>query len=161
MLTSSPNPLAPPSAALRTTVLRWLQIIGQVGFLMLLWAVADRIATTWHLPVSGGILGLLMLVALMATGVVKAPMFERGAELLLANMLLYFIPLVVSVVQYTQLLESEGLKLMVAIGVGFVSVLVVTALTVEWACAWTRKRHLRRLTQLRRSRLLPTAGERV
>ncbi|MGC1333483.1 CidA/LrgA family protein [Pseudomonas sp.] len=164
MLTSSPQePLVSPGDALRKTGMRWLQTIGQMLCLMLLWAVADRLATAWHLPVSGGILGLLILVALMAAGVVKAPMFERGAEVLLANMLLYFIPLVVSVVQYTQLFESEGLKLMVAIGVGFVSVLVVTALTVEWACAWTRKRQLQRLTQQRRSRparaLVLPAGE--
>ncbi len=153
MLTSpSHDPLASPSDALRKNGVRMLQLLGQLLFLMLLWAAADRVALALHLPVSGGILGLLALVALLLSGVVKPAMFERGAQLLLANMLLYFIPLVVSVVQYTRLFESEGLKLMVAIGVGFVSVLVATALTVEWVCAWTRKRHLQRLTHQRRSR---------
>jgi len=153
MLTEPQDPLAPPSVKLRQTAQRWLQVFGQVLFLMLVWALADRVAVASHLPVSGGILGLLVLVVLLLTGLVKPAMFELGAELLLANMLLYFIPLVVSVVQYTSLFESEGLKLMVAIGAGFVSVLVVTALTVEWVCAWTRKRHLARLTQQRRNRL--------
>ena len=153
-----------PSAALRSTAVRWLQILGQVLLLMLIWAVADKVAAATHLPISGGILGLLILVVLLLTGVVKPPLIERGAELLLANMLLYFIPLVVSVVQYTSLFESEGIKLMVAIGVGFISVLVVTALTVEWACGWTRKRNLRRLMAQRSNRprrraVLPVAEE--
>lgn len=152
MLTNPQDSLAPPSDALRKTAVRWLEVIGQMLFLMAIWAVADRLATASHLPVSGGILGMLILVALMLSGIVKPRMFEKGAELLLANMLLYFIPLVVSVVQYTSLFESEGLRLMVAIGVGFASVLVVTALTVEGVCAWTRKRHLQRLTAQRRNR---------
>lgn len=147
MSTSLPIPSSKPKAALRG-----LQTLGQILFLVLIWALADRIATLAHLPISGGILGLLILVVLLLSGVVKPALFEQGGELLLANMLLYFIPLVVSVVQYTSLFESEGLKLLVAIGVGFTSVLVTTALTVEWLCAWTRKRHLQRLTQQRSKR---------
>lgn len=147
---STPNP-----------ALRWLQTLGQIAFLILIWALADRIATLTHLPISGGILGLLILVALLMSGVVKPTLFEQGGELLLANMLLYFIPLVVSVVQYTSLFESEGLKLLVAIGVGFTSVLITTALTVEWLCAWTRKRELQRLTAQRSKRPLATQQELV
>lgn len=141
--------------------MRWLQVIGQIFFLVLVWSLADRVATQAHLPVSGGILGLLLLVALLLSGVVKPTMFEQGAELLLANMLLYFIPLVVSVVQYTSLFESEGLKLLAAIGAGFISVLVATAFTVEWLCAWTRKRHLQRLLQQRSDRPLAARQELV
>ncbi|WP_416424288.1 CidA/LrgA family protein [Pseudomonas sp. App30] len=150
----STRPLTPSRPS--RTALRWLQIIGQILLLILVWSLADRVATLAHLPISGGILGLLVLVALLLSGVVKPTLFEQGGELLLANMLLYFIPLVVSVVQYTSLFESEGLKLMVAIGVGFVSVLVTTAFTVEWLCAWTRKRQLQRLTAQRGKR--PVAG---
>lgn len=147
---SSPNP-----------ALRRLQTLGQIAFLILIWALADRIATLTHLPISGGILGLLILVALLMSGVVKPTLFEQGGELLLANMLLYFIPLVVSVVQYTSLFESEGLKLLIAIGVGFTSVLITTALTVEWLCAWTRKRELQRLTAQRSKRPLTARQELV
>ena len=146
----------PPKPALR-----WLQTLGQIAFLILIWALADRIATLTHLPISGGILGLLILVALLMSGVVKPTLFEQGGELLLANMLLYFIPLVVSVVQYTTLFESEGLKLLIAIGVGFTSVLITTALTVEWLCAWTRKRELQRLTAQRSKRPLAARQELV
>ncbi len=150
------TPSNTPNAALR-----WLQTFGQVALLILIWALADRIATLTHLPISGGILGLLILVALLMSGVVKPTLFEQGGELLLANMLLYFIPLVVSVVQYTRLFESEGLKLLIAIGVGFTSVLITTALTVEWLCAWTRKRELQRLTAQRSKRPLAAQQELV
>ncbi|KOG03485.1 LrgA family protein [Pseudomonas syringae pv. aceris] len=143
--------------AARTTAERWLPIIGQTLLLMVIWAAADRFARVAHLPFSGGILGLVVLVVLLMTGAVKPPMVEKGAELLLGNMLLYFIPLVVSVVQYTQLFEVEGLKLFAAIGIGFISVMVATGFTVEWACQITRKRTLYRLLEKRRARHLATS----
>jgi len=131
---------------------RWARALAQVALLSLLWFVADRLAALLALPVSGGIVGLGLLVALLLTGVVKPAWVEAGAELILANMLLYFIPLVVSVVQYTDLLEHEGLKLLVAIGVGFLSVMVVTACVVELICQRIRKRQYGKLTHVRQHR---------
>ncbi|MBK4997932.1 CidA/LrgA family protein [Pseudomonas sp. S31] len=106
------------------------------------------------LPVSGGILGLAMLVVLLLTGLVKPRWIEGGAELILANMLLYFIPLVVSVVQYKDLFETVGIKLFVAIGTGFLAVMLVTALVVEGVCQLIRKQHFRKVLQVRKERAL-------
>lgn len=151
-MSSAPQTPAPNRSALRTTLINWLQILGQIVALALVWCAADRVATVFKLPISGGVLGLLVLVALLLTGAIKPPAIQKGAELLLANMLLYFIPLVVSVVQYVSLIETEGLKLFAAIGPGFMSVLLVTAFTVEWVCLMTRKRQLRRHRQQRSGR---------
>ncbi|WP_213878705.1 CidA/LrgA family protein [Pseudomonas sp. dw_358] len=140
--------------AARATLIDWARVLGQMVLLTGVWFVADRVAALLHLPVSGGVLGLLVLVALLLSGLVKPPLIEKGAEWLLANMLLYFIPLVVSIVQYTSLIQSEGLKLFLAIGIGFISVMLATALTVEWVCALTRKRTLRRHLQRRRAHQL-------
>lgn len=124
----------------------------QMLILVLIWLLADRLTQMLHLPVSGGIVGMLFLVILLLAGVVKAPHIEGGANLLLANMLLYFIPLVVSIVQYTQLIETQGLRLFAAIGLGFISVMVSTAFIVECVCQLTRKRHLQRLLLQRSER---------
>jgi holin-like protein len=139
--------LTDPSPAMK-----WVRVVGQVLLLSVIWFVADRGAKMLELPISGGIFGLGILVVLLLTGVIKPGWIEGGAELILANMLLYFIPLVVSVVQYTDLLEAEGLKLMLAIGIGFVSVLLTTAFVVEWICQLLRKRQYRNITEARRNR---------
>lgn len=151
---SSYPPVNAPNPAMT-----WARALGQVVLLSALWFVADRVARLLALPVSGGIVGLGVLVLLLLSGVVKPAWVEAGAELILANMLLYFIPLVVSVVQYTDLLEHEGLKLLVAIGVGFLSVMLVTACVVELICQRIRKRQHGKLTRVRRDRL--TLGRQV
>jgi holin-like protein len=122
---------------------------AQVLLLIAVWYGADRAAARLELPFSGGVVGLLLMVALLLSGAVRPAVVDRGADWLLSNMLLFFIPLVVSVVQFTGLLKSEGLRLFAAIGLGFISVLLVTALTVEWVCRIERGRRLRRLLRNR------------
>jgi holin-like protein len=126
---------------------------AQVLLLIAVWYGADRAAKWLDLPFSGGVVGLLLMVALLLSGAVRPVVVDRGADWLLSNMLLFFIPLVVSVVQFTGLLKSEGLRLFAAIGLGFISVLLVTALTVEWVCRMDRGRRLRRLRNRRREAL--------
>lgn len=126
-----------------------------MGVLIAAWWLADEAAAALHLPFSGGVVGLFVLVALLLSGWVRPGAIELGANWLLANMLLFFIPLVVSVVQFTQLLKTQGLMLFVNIGLGFACVMLVTALTVEWVCRLERRL---RLQKLRRQRNMRTIG---
>ena len=128
------------------------QTAWQVGILIAAWWLADEAASALHLPFSGGVVGLFVLVALLLSGWVRPAAIELGANWLLANMLLFFIPLVVSVVQFTQLLKSQGLMLFVNIGLGFASVMLATALTVEWVCRYERKLRLNKLLRQRAAR---------
>ena len=128
------------------------QTAWQVGILIAAWWLADEAASALHLPFSGGVVGLFVLVALLLSGWVRPAAIELGANWLLANMLLFFIPLVVSVVQFTQLLKSQGLLLFVNIGLGFASVMLATALTVEWVCRYERKLRLNKLLRQRTAR---------
>ena len=133
-------------------VSRFVYTVLQIALLIAIWYACDRIATWLHLPFSGGVVGLLVMVALLLAGVVRPSVVDHGAEWLLSNMLLFFIPLIVSVVQFTALLEREGVRLFAAIGIGFISVLLATAFTVEWVCKFERRVRLRKLRGVRQVR---------
>lgn len=128
------------------------QTLWQVGVLIAAWWVADQAAAALQLPFSGGVVGLFVLVALLASGWVKPAVIELGANWLLANMLLFFIPLVVSVVQFTDLIKAKGLILLLDIGLGFACVMLATAFTVEWVCRYERKLRLKKLLRRRAAR---------
>ena len=158
---TSPPPSIPAAAAPPRTshgaLARACYTVLQVALLIAIWYGCDRAAAWLHLPFSGGVVGLLLMVALLLGGVVRPSFVDHGAEWLLSNMLLFFIPLIVSVVQFTQVLEREGVRLFAAIGIGFLSVLMVTALTVEWVCRLERGLRLRKLLQQRGAR--PPRGQ--
>ncbi|KQQ31861.1 Holin-like protein CidA [Duganella sp. Leaf126] len=124
----------------------------QITLLIVIWYACDRLAAWLHLPFSGGVVGLLVMVTLLLTGVVRPSVVHQGAEWLLSNMLLFFIPLIVSVVQFTALIERQGLRLFAAIGIGFLCVLLATAYTVEWVCGFERRLRLRKLRAARQAR---------
>ncbi|OBV38722.1 CidA/LrgA family protein [Janthinobacterium psychrotolerans] len=126
--------------------------LWQVAIVIAAWWAADQAAASLHLPFSGGVVGLFLLVLLLATGVVKPAAVELGANWLLANMLLFFIPLVVSVVQFTDLIRAKGLILLFDIGLGFACVMLATAFTVEWVCRYERQLRLKKLLRQRAAR---------
>lgn len=126
---------------MKRIVFTLMQVLGLIAA----WYAADRASAWLGLPFSGGVVGLITVVALLRSGMLRPAAIEHGADWLLSNMLLFFIPLVVSVVQFTGLLKADGLRLFAAIGIGFISVLLATAFTVEWVCRFERGHRLRHL----------------
>jgi holin-like protein len=123
-----------------------------VGILIAAWWLADAAALRPALAVFRRRRGPVRAGGPAAGGWVRPAAIELGANWLLANMLLFFIPLVVSVVQFTQLLKSQGLMLFVNIGLGFACVMLATALTVEGVCRYERQLRLQKLLRQRAAR---------
>jgi holin-like protein len=132
---------------------RLVYTLAQVFGLIAAWYAADRLSAWVGLPFSGGVVGLVIMVMLLHSGLLRPATIQHGADWLLSNMLLFFIPLVVSVVQFTGMLERDGLRLFAAIGIGFTCVMLATAFTVEWVCRFERGLQLNKLRRLRAQRL--------
>ena len=58
----------------------------------------------------------------------------------MTEMLLFFIPALMSLLDYGTLVRTEGWRILLVIGVSTLLVMVVTAFTVEAVCRW-RLRH--------------------
>ncbi|MGY4003925.1 CidA/LrgA family protein [Aeromonas sanarellii] len=116
---------------MKTLYLRWLQTPFQIALLAAIWLLADIAVRTLHLPLPANLTGMLLLLVCILLGVVKAQWFSAGARWLLAEMLLFFVPAVVAVVNYQELLLQEGWRIMVVLVVSTVLVLGTTALVVD------------------------------
>lgn len=103
-------------------------IILQVSILFFVSIAMNAIAELLHLPIPGSILGIAVLFLLLKTKVVKLSWIEKGANWLLAELLLFFIPSAVGVMQYIPLLESEGLRILVVVVASTVIVMVSSGL---------------------------------
>lgn len=85
------------------------------------------------LPVPGGVVGMALLLALLSADRLGIGNVQRGARWLIGDMLLFFVPAVLAVLQHRELLGVLGLKLLAIILVGTALVMAATAMTVE-AC---------------------------
>lgn len=113
----------------------WLQ----VGLLIGLWMVGNEIARALALPVPGGVIGLMFALALLASGGVSVFSIKRGAEWFLADMLLFFVPAVLALLDHREFLGILGLKILVVILVSTAIVMAATSLTIDLIFRWSEK----------------------
>ena len=111
--------------------LQWLRIPFQIGLLAAIWFLADCAVRYFHLPLPANVTGMLALLALILLGWVRVEWFRAGAGWLLAEMLLFFVPAVVAVVNYQDLLLQEGWRIMLVLLISTTLVLGTTALVVD------------------------------
>lgn len=96
-------------------VLQAVTLIAQVS---LLWAasfVGHEVVELAHLPLPGCVAGLLVMFAALSSGVIPLRFVEQGADLLVRNLPLFFVPLAVGFVTQGRLLATHGVPIFVAL----------------------------------------------
>jgi holin-like protein len=98
-----------------------LSLISQIGYLS---------AAEWNVPMPGNLIGMLLLLALLLTGIVKLEWIESGAALLLTHLAFFFVPIAVGLMNFGGLLQHQGIALLatlvIAAGAGIVLAGVIT-----------------------------------
>ena len=117
----------------------------QSAALAVVWYVADFIVRRLGLPVPGGVVGLIALLALLFSGGLPTRWIKSGADWLLSDMLLFFIPAAVAAVQYGGLFREDGWRLALVVVAGTLMVMVAVAFAVEQAARLERRLALRRV----------------
>ncbi|WP_206830344.1 CidA/LrgA family protein [Alicyclobacillus fructus] len=103
----------------------------QIAVLYGMTALCNAAVRWLHLSVPGSIVGVLLVFLLLKSGVVKLSWLERGADFLIRELLLFFIPSSVGVMAYAHLMKQDGLKVMAVVVVGTALVMTVTGSVAE------------------------------
>lgn len=108
----------------------------QVGVICFVWILCELLVSWKHIPFPAGILGLSIILLLLSTQCISLNKLKGGADLLLKDMLLFFIPAVLAVLEHHEFLGILGLKILFVIVLSTVAVMLVTALVVEYCYYW-------------------------
>ena len=92
-----------------------MTLAGQVGLFWAIFAVSNVVVTRLHLRVPGNIVGMLLLLALLSTGVVQERWVAAAAGLLTKHLAFFFIPIAVGLMDWGGLLWQVGHWLLLAI----------------------------------------------
>ena len=128
--TSSPNkaqnaPL-PDTRVHQVAATAW-----QVLLLSAIWLAAEALRSRMGWGIPAGLIGFSALAMGLFSGLVQPRWLARGTRWLLADMLLFFIPAMLVVVDYGDLVRHQGLRILAVIVLSTISVMVMTALTVD------------------------------
>ena len=125
------------------------QIILQLSFLVIIWWIASIIQRTLNLPVSAGVIGLLLVLLALLSGVFKLQWIKTGSDFILGELVLLFIPCVVGIIKYKALFLTQGWQLILAVFIGTICVMVATAYSVYFGfkleARLKQKRHSNKL----------------
>lgn len=116
-----------------------LKVTAQLLFLIGLWWISALIQQYFHLPISAGVIGLILLLLALMSGMIKLMWIKSGADFILAELVLMFIPCVVGLVKYKQLFITQGWQLILAVVLGTICVMVMTAYSVHFGFKLERK----------------------
>ncbi|MCZ0703809.1 holin-like protein [Natronobacillus azotifigens] len=103
----------------------------QVVFIHVFLFLAMGLRYIFSIPLPTTIIGLFLLFFALCFGVVKLEWVEKGANWLMAELLLFFIPSAVGIVNYEEIASWQGINAILVIGLGTFIVMGSTAWIVE------------------------------
>ena len=127
-------------ATLRTEAGQAVSALRQLSLLFALYLLAVWVCGLLPFAFPASVLGMLLLLLLLLAGVVKPRQVERGADLLLQNMMFLFVPAGVSILEYFSLIRDKVPVLILIALVTLAVTLAATAFTVKAAAALLGKR---------------------
>lgn len=95
------------------------------------------------IPIPAAMVGLLLLFFSLLLGIVKLEWIEQGGNWLLAELLLFFIPSAVGIVNYEEMLSWQGFMSILLIGLSTFIVIGSTAFIAEKLNNWKEREVLK------------------
>lgn len=108
-----------------------LSVIYQVGILIVFSLAGNLLVAKLSLNIPGSIVGIILLFLCLELKIIRIDAIEAGADFLLVNLLLFFIPSAVGILQYQDLLAVQGIRLVLVIMLSTVIVMSCTGLLAE------------------------------
>jgi holin-like protein len=103
----------------------------QIVALLLISEASHGLVGALQWPVPGNLLGMLILVALLTSGVVRLEWVEAGASPLRRHLAFFFIPIAVGLMEFRDLFVRHGVTIVVTLMVGAAIGIWVAGLTSQ------------------------------
>lgn len=116
-----------------------LRLVAQIGLIVLIWLAAVELSRRYLPAVPPTVSGIAIALCLLALGLLRREWIADGAGWLLREMLLFFIPVVVAILQYRDLLAGRMLAILIVILGSTAAVMLATAITVDLVWRLTQR----------------------
>ena len=89
-----------------------MKLLREMLIILAIYFVSEFISKSLHLPIPGNILGMLLLLFLLCTKVVKVEMIDKVSTFLLDHLAFFFIPAGVGIITAYNVLRGNTIKLL-------------------------------------------------
>lgn len=117
-----------------------MKLLSQFGIIFGICWVSTLIEAALPFAMPASIIGMLILLVLLATRVVRPEHVQEKSDFLLANLPFFFIPAAVSIMNYTDVLQGKLVALLAVCILSMVVTFAVTAAAVQITCRLLERR---------------------
>ncbi len=103
------------------------RLAGGFGTILLFLAIGQGVTKFFHLPVSGSVMGMVLLALALGGRIVPLSLVEDASLLLLQHLSLFFVPAGVGLLAYGALVKGNWIPIALAILGGTIVTLLGTA----------------------------------
>lgn len=108
-----------------------VNILMQILGLCAISFVSNVLSSALNIGIPGSILGIVLLFIMIEQKWLPIEKIELGANFLIAELLLFFIPSAIGVIQYQEVLKNDWAQLLLAIGASICLVVVFVGIVTE------------------------------
>jgi holin-like protein len=120
-------------------IMKLALITIQIAVFVLISKAGYAFVDALQLPLPGNLAGMLMLFALLTSGVIRLEWVEAGASLLVRHLAFFVIPTAVGLMAFGDLFVSHGVAIIVTLIVSTAIGICVAGLTSQVLTRWRRR----------------------
>ncbi len=109
-----------------------MKYLRQMGIVLIISFLGELISKFLNLPIPGNVLGMVILLILLSTGIVKLEMIEDLSNFLLSYLAFFFIPAGVGLINNLDLLKANWLSIFLICALSTIITMVVTGWTIQF-----------------------------
>lgn len=107
---------------------KWILNLLQIVIIIFFTLLGQFIVSFFNLNIPESIVGLVLLLISLHMGWIKLDWVEAGSAFLFSEMLLFFIPAIVGIMNYPWLIGTKGILVLLAVIVGTTLAMVTTGI---------------------------------
>lgn len=109
----------------------YLKLLRQLGIILGILFGSHLLQKVTGFPIPGTVLGMIILLIGLITGLIKIEMISEASQFLLDHLVFFFLPAGVGIMTSIDIIKDKWLPLLIVTILTTVIVLVVTGLTVQ------------------------------
>lgn len=117
-----------------------MKLLREMLIVLAIYFVGEFLSKALHLPLPGNILGMIILLILLCTKVVKVEQVDNVSTFLLDHLAFLFIPAGVAVLNAMNVLQGNILKLLIIVITSTMLIMAVTGTIVQTVMKLTNKK---------------------
>lgn len=108
-----------------------MKLLRECLIILVIYFIGEFISSTFKLSLPGNIIGMILLLVLLMTNVVKINQIETVSNFLLDHLAFFFLPAGVGILTAINIIKGDGVQLIVIVIVSTIVVMSATVLAVE------------------------------